>query len=220
MSTRLGVIGFGTMGCEIALLGALAGREVSAYDAFPEVFELNKKRLGKVLRMLSRDAKFFAADAIADDEGRQAVLARITTTSELSGLAGCTQVIEADTKKLVDIITKELAAELVRMEASADRKVVKIKADYDRYVTEKKADADLIAAQKGAEGNLLTKKAEAEGERLRNEAMQGVGGSIIVALEAAKNLNLSNVTISTVQIDLLDVDAMVEKLGVPPRESK
>jgi regulator of protease activity HflC (stomatin/prohibitin superfamily) len=140
--------------------------------------------------------------------------------TKAADMKGRTQKIEAETEKLVDIITKELAAALVRMEANTDRKVVKIKADYERYATEKKADADLVAAQKGAEGDLLTKKAEAEGERLRNEAMQGVGGSIIVALEAAKNLKFSKVTISTVQIDLLDVNAMVEKLGVPPAKKK
>ena len=53
----------------------------------------------------------------------------------------------------------------------------------------------MYAAKKNAEGRLLVKEAEAEGERLRNLAMQGVGGGIIVALEAAKNLNLENVTI-------------------------
>ena len=44
---------------------------------------------------------------------------------------------------------------------------------------------------------------------------QGVGGSTIVALEAARNLNLSEITISTVEVDLLDIDEMVTKLGVP-----
>ena len=58
------------------------------------------------------------------------------------------------------------------------------------------------------------KIAEAEGERLRNEAMQGSGGNVIVALEAAKNLNLSNATFSTLHVDLLDVDAMVDRLGL------
>lgn len=110
MSMRLGVVGFGTMGCEIALLGALAGREVSAYDAFPEVFEMNLKRLGKVLRMLSRDTKFFAAKAIADDNGRQTVLERITTTSELSDFAECSQVIEA-APELVEL-KRELFSDL------------------------------------------------------------------------------------------------------------
>jgi hypothetical protein len=42
-----------------------------------------------------------------------------------------------------------------------------------------------------------------------------VGGGIIVALEAAKNLNLEDVTISTVENDLLDIDGMATKLGAP-----
>ncbi|HIJ64535.1 MAG TPA: hypothetical protein HPP77_01185 [Candidatus Hydrogenedentes bacterium] len=129
-------------------------------------------------------------------------------------MKGKTQVIEAETKKLVDIITKEKEAELVRMQAEADLEVATITAEYERYATEKRADADLLAAQKEAKGNLLVKTAEAEGEKLRNAAMQGVGGSTIVALEAAKNLNLSDVTISTMTVDLLDLDGMATKLGV------
>jgi len=128
---------------------------------------------------------------------------------------GKTQVIEAETQKLVNIIRKEKEAELIRMQAETDRDIAKIKAEYKKYETEKQADADLIAAQKGAEGHILVKTSEAEGERLRNQAMQGVGGSTIVALEAARNLDLSDVTISTMDTDLLDIDGMATKLGVP-----
>jgi regulator of protease activity HflC (stomatin/prohibitin superfamily) len=133
-------------------------------------------------------------------------------------MRGKTQVIEAETVKLVSIVQKEKEAELIRMQAATDREIAKIKADYERYATEKRADADLIGAQKNAKGHLLVKTAEAQGERLRNEAMQGVGGSTIVALEAAKNLRLSDVTISTMNIDLLDLNAMATKLGLPESE--
>lgn len=130
-------------------------------------------------------------------------------------MRGKTQVIKAESERKVRVIQKEKEAALVEMEAQTDRDIAKIRADYERYATEKRADADLAAAEKEARGKLLVKKAEAEGERLRNEAMQGAGGSIIVALEAARNLNLADVTISTVDIDLLDVDAMATKLGAP-----
>lgn len=130
-------------------------------------------------------------------------------------MKGKTQVIEAETQKLVKIIQKEKEAELVRMQAAADLEVATITADADKYVTEKKADADLISAQMNAEGDLLVRKAEAEGERLRNEAMAGPGGSTMVALEAAQNINLGDMTISTMESDLLDLDAMATKLGVP-----
>ena len=88
-------------------------------------------------------------------------------------------------------------------------------AKLNRIMRERKVRRELLAAKKDADGRLQVKQAEAEGERLRNLAMQGVGGGIIVALEAAKNLNLEDVTISTVENDLLDIDGMATKLGAP-----
>ena len=110
MAEKLGVIGFGTMGSEIALLGACAGMDVVAYDMFPEVLEANLTRLGKVIRMLARDPKFFAG-TVADDAGQKAAIARISTATQLSALAGCTAVIEAapEDVKLKQQIFRELA---------------------------------------------------------------------------------------------------------------
>ncbi len=130
-------------------------------------------------------------------------------------MSGKTQVIEADTQKKVLIIEREKEAEIIRMKAETDRSIATIAAEADKYVTQKKADADLVNSQKKAEGTLLVRQAEAEGERLRNQAMQGVGGSTIVALEAAKNLNLSDFTVSTQVMDILDLDSMATRLGVP-----
>jgi regulator of protease activity HflC (stomatin/prohibitin superfamily) len=130
-------------------------------------------------------------------------------------MRGKTQVIEAETRKLTSVITKEKEAQLIRMQAQTDREIAKIRAEAEKFEMERKADADLISAQNNATGQLLVKRAEAEGERLRNEALQGTGGNVIVALEAARNLNLTDFTISTIAIDLLDIDKMVTKLGVP-----
>ncbi len=130
-------------------------------------------------------------------------------------MQGKTDVIGAETKRLIKIIQEEKEAELVGMKAQTDVTIAAIKAESEKYATQKKADADVYEAKKDAEGRLLVKQSEAEGERLRNLAMQGVGGEIIVALEAAKNLNLENATISTVENDLLDINAVVSKLGVP-----
>ena len=129
-------------------------------------------------------------------------------------MRGKTQKIEAETKKLLSIIRQEKKAELIKMKAETERQVTGIKAEAEKYVTEKQADADLIASKNEAKGDLLIKEAKAEGEKLRNEAMQGVGGSTIVALEAAKNLNLEDIIISTIQLDILDIDKMATKLGV------
>ncbi|MEI6891900.1 MAG: SPFH domain-containing protein [Pontiella sp.] len=128
-------------------------------------------------------------------------------------MSGKTQVIEAETSKLVKLVEKEKEAELIRMKAATDFQIATIQAKADRYVTEKQADADLIYAQKGAEGLLKVRMAEAAGEKLRNEAMQGSGGDILVALEAAQNLNITSIEVSTMEVDFLDLDAMAEKLG-------
>jgi len=60
---------------------------------------------------------------------------------------------------------------------------------------------------------LLIARAKAEGERLRRKAMTGTGGDLIVALEAARNINLDDVIVSTQDIDLLDIEKMINKLG-------
>lgn len=130
-------------------------------------------------------------------------------------MQGKTDVIGAETKRVIKIIQEERKAEIVRMQAETNVQIADIKARAGKYATEKRADADLHASKRMADGHLLVKQSEAEGERLRNLAMQGVGGSIIVALEAAKNLNLENITISTVDYDLLNIDEMATKLGAP-----
>ena len=133
---------------------------------------------------------------------------------------GKTRMIVAETQRQVVVIQEEKAAAINIMQAETERKITKIRADAEKYATEKRADSDLIAAQKIAAGELLVKTAEAEGERLRNQAMMGAGGSVIVALEAARNLQFEDITISTVDIDLLNIDEMVTKLGVPAKSGK
>ncbi len=138
--------------------------------------------------------------------------------AEAERMRGKTQVIEAETEKLIKIITKEKEAELITMQAQTDLEIAKIEAQYKKYSTEKTADADLVMAQQNAAGQRMVKESEAEGERLRNEALTGPGGEIMVALEAARSLKIADVTVSTLEVDLLDVEGMAEKLGVPAEE--
>jgi 3-hydroxybutyryl-CoA dehydrogenase len=95
MQCKLGVIGFGLMGSEIALLGAMAGCEVTAVARSVEKMQPTLVRLGKIAKLLSRDEKHFAHAAISTDEGRQAVMDRIHPATELSSLADCDVVIES-----------------------------------------------------------------------------------------------------------------------------
>ncbi|MCB1218004.1 3-hydroxyacyl-CoA dehydrogenase family protein [bacterium] len=108
----MGVIGFGLMGSEIALLGAMAGYEVTAVARDVEKMQPVITRLGKVLRMLSRDEKHFAHAELSTDEGRQAIIERIHPATELSSLAGCSFVIESapEVLELKHAIFGELAS--------------------------------------------------------------------------------------------------------------
>jgi regulator of protease activity HflC (stomatin/prohibitin superfamily) len=130
-------------------------------------------------------------------------------------MAGKTQVIEAETARLVRKIEEDQKAEVVRLQAAADLKVATLKAEAERYASERRADADLLQAKKEAEGDRLMRLSEAEGEKLRNQALAGVGGRVIAAIEAAKNLKIGSVVVATTQTDLMDLDAMASKLGVP-----
>jgi regulator of protease activity HflC (stomatin/prohibitin superfamily) len=188
-------------------------------QAANEVLELLEKSLGakhiKVIDVLIRSVEFdpeyekkIRSKKMADQEVE---LNKSMAAAE--GMAGKTQVIEAETAKLVDLVVKEKEAELITMKAQTDLEIATIRANAERYVTEKKADADLIDSQKGAEGLLKVRMAEAAGEKLRNEALQGSGGDILVALEAAQNLNVTSIEVSTIDLDFLDLDAMAEKLG-------
>ena len=69
-------------------------------------------------------------------------------------------------------------------------------------------------------GKLLVRKALAEGQNLKRAAMIGVEGDLIVALEAAKNFNLSYLEFTTQRVDLLEIEQMVQKFGVAPLEGE
>jgi regulator of protease activity HflC (stomatin/prohibitin superfamily) len=192
-------------------------RRTVAKAALSSLQESLKDNYVAVLDLLIRDVQFdpeyerkIQTKKLADQEVE--VNKSLQRSREMQGK---TDVIGAETKRLIKIIREEKEAELVKMRAETDLTIAEIKAKSEKYATEKRADADVYAAKKNAEGHLQVKQAEAEGERLRNLAMKGVGGGVIVALEAAKNLNLEDVTISTVDNDLLDVDGMATKLGAP-----
>ena len=57
------------------------------------------------------------------------------------------------------------------------------------------------------------KEAEAEGTRRLNSALLGVGGRNLVALEAAKRLNLTDVTFPSTGVEWINSHEMALKLG-------
>lgn len=126
---------------------------------------------------------------------------------------GITQTIDATTEALAEKIQSDKDGKIVSLNAEMITKVTEILADSNKFLIEKKAEGDLYKEERRAAGELLVARAKAEGERLRRKAMAGAGGDLIVALEAARNINLDDVVVSTQDIDLLDIEKMVDKLG-------
>ena len=130
---------------------------------------------------------------------------------------GETHEIDAGTEAVAQQIEGEREGELLILHTINEDLIEETLAEANKYLVEKHAEADLYKKKMLAEGRLLVKKAEAEGEKLRREAMTGLGGNMIVALEAARNINLEDISISTQDIDLLNIDEMINKFGAPQR---
>ncbi|HVC51219.1 MAG TPA: 3-hydroxyacyl-CoA dehydrogenase family protein [Stellaceae bacterium] len=88
MPNKVGVVGAGLMGAEIALVFALAGHEVVLADRSEDVVAAALDRLGRVMD------RGIARGAYKDDE-KPAALARIATTVALDPFADCDFVTEA-----------------------------------------------------------------------------------------------------------------------------
>ena len=103
---KVGVVGLGTMGAGIAQVSVQSGfetvgREISA--------DLGERARATVERYLTRGVE---KGRLSQDE-RDAALARLTLTTELSGLADCDLVIEAALEELE--LKREIFAELDRV---------------------------------------------------------------------------------------------------------
>jgi 3-hydroxybutyryl-CoA dehydrogenase len=103
---RVGVIGSGIMGSGIAEVAARAGCQV--------IVRSRKQETADELRATLADslAKQVAKGKL-DEAERDAILARITTTSELDALAGCDLVVESVVEDLA--VKQDLFAELDRL---------------------------------------------------------------------------------------------------------
>ena len=133
---------------------------------------------------------------------------------------GITQTIDADTEAIAQKITGDKERAITVLDAETSKRITELLAEADKYLVQKKAEADLYKQQRKADGTLLIKYSQAEGERLRREALAGLGGDIIVAMEAARNINLADVSISSLDLNLLDIDDMATRLGVLDTKGK
>ncbi len=103
MKEKFGIIGAGTMGNGIAQTAASNGYEVVLCDIKAEFVERGMSAVDKSL------ARFVSKEKITEED-KAAILGRISTTTELSGLSGCDLIVEAATEDFS--IKKQIFQEL------------------------------------------------------------------------------------------------------------
>ncbi len=183
--------------------------------------ELQKRMDGRfldIIDVLLLDLKF---DPKLDRKIKNVKLAELDILLNISkGKAadyrGITNIIDADTEAWVERIEGDRKSKFTILDALVNQRITELMAAADKYWVEKKASSDRYKADEVASGRLLVRKALAEGENLRREAMLGIGGDLIVALEATKNINLGYLEFTTQVVDLLDIEQMVQKFGAAP----
>lgn len=89
----IGVIGAGAMGRGIAQLFAQSGYQIILFDTQTNAMEAALASIGDTFKLLTEKGRM-------TDEARQAHLARMTLSTELSGLKNCQLVIEAVIERL------------------------------------------------------------------------------------------------------------------------
>lgn len=184
--------------CKLLLTERLASRHVNIVDVLilEMRFDPQLDRKIKNIKLAELDNVLNKSKALAAEQ------------------RGITQTIDADTEALAQKITGDKERSITVLDAETTKTTIQLLAEADKYLIQKKAEGDLYKQQRIADGALLIKKSQAEGERLRREALTGMGGDIIIAMEAARNMNLADVNISSLDLNLLDIDDMATRFGV------
>lgn len=126
---------------------------------------------------------------------------------------GKVDVIRTQTQSRIQTIEREAEAKITQIRTETDMQIAAIKAESNKYSTQRRADADLYRSQREAEGQLMIRRAEAEGTQRMNEALSGEGGKNLAALEAVKNLQLTDVTFPSIGYEWFNPVNMAIRLG-------
>ncbi len=114
----------------------------------------------------------------------------------------------AEEEKKVNVIERQIVAAEMAKTQEWEKRIQEKKSEYDVLLASIRAAADVYAAETMADGDaerviskangeLAVQKAEALRDELRTAALNSKGGRILLALEAAKNLNVPTVTLNS-----------------------
>ena len=118
---------------------------------------------------------------------------------------------EAEVKKLVATWDKQLQ----ESSSTNEVKVAQVTGAANEYDLRVRATVDAEYEVLVADGNLAVTKAEALRDKLKNAALDTVGGRILQARDAAENLNFQSVTLNSNDPrvpSVIDIDALVRLL--------
>lgn len=116
--------------------------------------------------------------------------------------------LQAREEQVTNSIEKQIGAEIKKKTAEWDKTIQEERSRYDVLIAEINAQADVYQRRVRAEGEADAVALEAEGQlaidtavalrdRLRNEVLDSQGGRIYLALEAARNLQVTDVTLNS-----------------------
>jgi len=126
-----------------------------------------------------------------------------------------TQSIEKETEALEKRLSAEWDKRLQEVRSDNQVRIAQILAESEIYARTTRADADASHTGAIAEGELALATAEALRDQLRNAALDSVGGRILLARQAAENLQIDEVTLNSndpAVPSVLDLDQLVRLL--------
>jgi len=118
------------------------------------------------------------------------------------------QTTEANEQKTVNLIDRQIQAAELQLTQDWEKRIQEKVSEFEVKIAQIAADARVYQQRTLAEGEagrviaeangqLAIEKAEALRNELRTEALNSKGGSILLALEAADNLNMPRVTLNS-----------------------
>lgn len=144
--------------------------------------------------------------------------------------------LQAEEEKKVNLIERQIQAAELGLTQDWEKRIQEKKSEYEVLIAQIDADARIYEQRTLAEGEagrviaeangqLAIEKAEALRNQLRTEALNSEGGAILLALDAARNLNMPNVTLNSDDPAVplvLDLNQLTQMLiGITsPRESQ
>ena len=197
-------------------------RELRAGEAEKILAERLEKLHVSLIAILIRDVSFDEAYERRIRQKTELQQEELLNKSEtdLRKFEGETNEVKAQTTAMVTVINQNLERQRRELTAENEKTIAKIRADSEKYALEQRADADLYAAEKKAGGQLLIENAKAEAQRMRQGALQGSGAANLIALEAAKNLRIDTLEVSTLQTNFLDLLELAKRLGAQPEAKR